>query len=225
MTDPYQFQVFVNEQGDFGDPVGLILDEGRRLDTKKRIAIASELPCDETVFVNSLADSDVSIYHSQGEVDFAGTVLVGAAWQLSLLKGEPVTNIHCLRGDIKSWQEGPITWVRAGLQNNLGSWDYEQVGTPKEVESINVSDTQGWKKMVWAWIDEGKGLIRARTFASKINMPETQGNGSGAMNLAGQLNRNIVITHGNGSVIHARPASENHADLGGRVHSLDNAVV
>ena len=60
-------------------------------------------------------------------------------------------------------------------------------GSKLDVDAINLSDTKGWKKMVRAWLDESKGLIRARTFADRIGMPEVQGNGSGSMNLAGQL--------------------------------------
>lgn len=220
MFKPYLFQVFVNEQGKFGNLGSLIVDESSQLDLEKRKSITAEIGHDETVFVNDLASVDVSIYHANGEVDFAGSVLVGAVWQLSKLKDEPVQNIHCKKGNISTWQDGDIYWLRAGLKGNLGNWEYEQLENPEAVDAIALADTKGWKKMTWAWKDEAKGLIRARTFASKINIPEVQGNGSGSMNLAAQLQREIIITHGDGSVIYARPALNNKAELGGRVLAI-----
>lgn len=220
MNHIYTFKVFVNEQGKFGDIGSLVIDESRQFDTKKRIAMTAEIGDAETVFVNNLKQPDVSIYHALAEVDFAGSLLIGTVWQLSIIKGEPVKSIHCQRGDIKTWQEGDIYWLRAGLTGNLGDWEYEQLESPAAVDALKVADTVGWKKMVWAWVDEAKGLVRARTFASKINLPEVQGNGSGSMNLAGQLKRNIEITHGDGSVIYARPAPNDSADLGGRVIAI-----
>jgi predicted PhzF superfamily epimerase YddE/YHI9 len=220
MRETYLFQVFVNEQGKFGNPGSLIIDEANQLSPDKRTYITAEIGHDETLFVNDMDNCDVSIYHSQGEVDFAGSVLVGAVWQLSQIKEESVLNIHCKRGDIKTWQSDGISWLRIGLEGNLGQWDYEKLDSPQVVDDIKVEDTVGWKKMVWAWIDEDKRLVRARTFASKIDIPEVQGNGSGSMNLAGQVQREIKIIHGDGSVIYARPAANNSAELGGRVIAI-----
>jgi predicted PhzF superfamily epimerase YddE/YHI9 len=216
----HRFKVFVDESGNFGDPVSLIVDEAHELSLEERLAITAEVGNVETVFVNNLPDNDVSIYHAQGEVDFAGSVLIGTAWQLEQLKNEPTQHIHCKRGAVAAHQENGVYWIQASLENNIGSWDYEQLASPEDVEAIDVAHTKGWKKMVWAWIDEAKGHIRARTFADTIGMPEVQGNGSGAMNLAGQLQRQISITHGEGAIIYARPLSPDSAEVGGRVVAL-----
>lgn len=86
------------------------------------------------------------------------------------------------------------------------------------VEGIKLDDTKYVEHtMMWAWTDEDKGLIRARTFAADWDIPEAQGNGSGSMALAARLNRNIEIRHGEGAVIYAKPAPDNCADIGGRV--------
>lgn len=217
MNQPHMFQVFVDANGKFGNPGSLIIDEERHLNAERRTAITAEIGHDETVFIDSLINNEVSIYHAYGEVDFAGNVLVGAVWQLSQIKGKPVESIHCNRGEITTWQENDIYWLRTSLKGDIGNWDYEQMQSPEAIDAIKVHDTVGWKKMIWAWIDESKGLIRARTFASKIDIPEVQGNGSGSMNLAGQLQQGLTIKHGDGSIIYARPASNNCAELGGRV--------
>lgn len=220
MNDVYKFQVFVDESGRFGNPGSLIIDEGGKLSTDERIAITKQINHDETLFVDNIENNQVSIYHAYGEVDFAGNVLVGSAWQLMKIKDDIRMTINCSRGEIEVWREGDIVWLRANTEGDIGNWDYEQMNTPEEVDEIDVADTIGWKKMVWAWIDENQGIIRARTFASKIDIPEVQGNGSGSMNLANQLQAKIIITHGDGSIIYARPANDNCAELGGRVVAL-----
>jgi predicted PhzF superfamily epimerase YddE/YHI9 len=213
----YKFKVFVNEAGDFGDAVSLVLDEDHRLSYEDRLHITAEIGNDETVFVNDLAANDVSIYHAGGEVEFAGSVLIGTAWQLAQLKNEPTRQMRCKRGVVDVREEGAAYWIQASLENNIGNWEYEHLASAQAVEAIEVADTKGWKKMVWAWLNENDGLIRARTFADSIGMPEVQGNGSGSMNLAGQLQRRITLLHGDGSMIYAQPVAENIAEVGGMV--------
>jgi predicted PhzF superfamily epimerase YddE/YHI9 len=218
--DEYKFKVFVDEEGNFGDPVSLLVDEGQQMSFEERLRITAKIGNVETVFVNDLAANDVSIYHAHDEVDFAGSVLIGTAWELEQLKNEPPQQIKCKRGIIDVRRENGIYWVQASLENNIGNWDYEQLTSPEDVEAIDVASTKGWKKMVWAWINKEQGLVRARTFADTIGMPEVQGNGSGSMNLAGQLRRQITIKHGEGSVIYAKPLSHDSAEVGGRVAAV-----
>lgn len=221
----HKFRVFVDEDGNFGDPVSLVVDEGRQLSFEERLHITAEIGNVETVFVNDLVANDVSIYHALDEVDFAGSVLIGTAWGLEQLKNQPTQQITCKRGLVRARQENGVYWIQASLEHNIGNWDYEQLSSPEDVEAIHVNDTKCWKKMVWAWIDEEQGFIRARTFADTIGMPEVQGNGSGSMNLAGQLQRQITIKHGEGSVIYAKPLSDDSAEVGGRVSAALNKNV
>jgi predicted PhzF superfamily epimerase YddE/YHI9 len=221
MNKPYLFQVFVDENGNFGNPGSLIVDGFHEINDAQRTAITADIGQDETVFIDNLSSNELSIYHAYGKVNFAGSVLVGVAWQLAQIKNEPTQSILCEIGEVPMWQEGEVYWLRAPLDYNLGNWTYLQVENPDVVDAIDVADTKDWKQMVWAWEDEAKGLIRARTFASKIDIPEVQGNGSGAMNLAGQLQRELQIRHGGGSIIYSRPAANNSAELGGRVIAIE----
>jgi predicted PhzF superfamily epimerase YddE/YHI9 len=94
------------------------------------------------------------------------------------------------------------------------------------IEQIKLEDTKTWQHtMAWAWINETKGLIRARTFATDWDIPEAQGNGSGSMVLAARLRRGIEIKHGEGSVIFARPALNGCADIGGRVLEKPERII
>jgi predicted PhzF superfamily epimerase YddE/YHI9 len=100
----------------------------------------------------------------------------------------------------------------------MPSWHHKQLGNAAAVEEIKLVDTVDMEHtMVWAWIDEAKGLIRARTFAKDWDIPEAEGNGSGSIMLAAIINREIKIKHGKGSIIFAKPASNNFADIGGYI--------
>ncbi|MBA2523210.1 MAG: PhzF family phenazine biosynthesis protein, partial [Solirubrobacterales bacterium] len=70
---------------------------------------------------------------------------------------------------------------------------------------------------VWAWIDEGEGLIRARCFAPDAGIAEDEATGSAALRLASKLGREIEVRQGRGSVIHARPLADGMVEIGGLV--------
>lgn len=213
----YLLRVFTDSSGNFGDAASIVIDEGRKIPDAERQAIASKLNTGETIFINNLAKADISIVHPQGEIGFAGVGVLATAWLLTKLRGKPTTEMWTRDGKVTVQQEGDLTWARASL-SIMPPWNYRQLDSPEAVEQIKLEDTRDWlHTMVWAWIDEPKGLIRARTFAADWEIPEAQGNGSGSMVLAGKLGRAIEIKHGEGSVILAKPVTDNQADIGGRV--------
>jgi predicted PhzF superfamily epimerase YddE/YHI9 len=218
MTKAQIVDVFVDGSGNFGGGMGIIIDENRSLTDSERQALAGRLGYEEAIVINNVAKNDVSIYTPQREIPFAGQPLVGAAWQLSRLHAQPITAIHCLGGEIRTWQAGGLTWIRAGLDIMPG-WNIKQVPSPDEVERLAASDAGSLPHtLVWAWINEAKGQIRARTFAVDWEIvPEVETNGSGSMMLAHLLKRNLHIRHGKGSLIHAKAEDGNYASVGGRV--------
>lgn len=217
MNDPRLLRVFTDATGDYGDTASVVIDEGRSISDPERQAIARKLNTGETAFVNDVAGANVSVVHSQGEIGFAGVAVLGTAWLLSKLQSKPIYALYTRDGEVKVWQDTETTWARASL-SIMPPWNYRQLDSPDAVESIKLEDTKDWiHTMAWAWIDEAKGLIRARTFAADWEIPEAQGNGSGSMLLAAKLNRDIEIKHGEGAVVFAKPALDNFADIGGRV--------
>lgn len=221
-TKPHMLRVFVDANDEFGDPASVILDEGRLIPDGERQELARILATGETIFVNELNSAKISVMHSQGEIGFAGVGVLGAAWLLAKLRDNSIDRMYTRDGEIKVWYEDGITWARAGL-SIMPPWNYRQLDSPEIVEAITVDEMRDVEHtMVWAWVDEAKGLIRARTFAADWEIPEAQGNGSGAMVLAAKLNRGIEIKHGEGSVIFAKPAGSGQADIGGRV--VDDGV-
>jgi predicted PhzF superfamily epimerase YddE/YHI9 len=213
----YLLRVFTDENGNYGDAASVVIDEGRHISDDNRQEMARELNTGETIFINGLSAADISVMHPQGEIGFAGVGIVGTAWLFTKLRGKPTERMRSRDSEITTWQDGNITWAR-GLLSIIPPWNYKQLDNADAVEGIKLEETKNWQHtMVWAWIDEAKGLIRARTFAADWEIPEAQGNGSGAMLLAAKLGRAIEIKHGEGSVIFAKPASNDYADIGGRV--------
>jgi predicted PhzF superfamily epimerase YddE/YHI9 len=216
-SSTHLFRVFADSNGDFGDAASVVIDEGRHISDTERQDIARKLNTGETAFVNDIASADVSIVHPQGEIGFAGVAVLGAAWLLGKLLGAPIAAMRSRDGEIKVWQDHELTWARASV-SILPPWNHKQLESTEAVEGIKLEDmAQVEHVMVWAWVDESKGLIRARTFADDWDIPEAQGNGSGSMALAVKLNRAIDIRHGKGAAIFARPAPNDCADIGGRV--------
>lgn len=212
----FYLRVFTNPDGDYGDATSIVIDEGRHISDKKRQAIARTLNTGETVFVNDIATADISFVHPQGEIGFAGVGAVGAAWLLAKLRGK-LNRLQGRDGKIVTRQQDPLMWVRAEL-STMPPWSFKQLKEAKTVEQIELGHTADWQHTVaWAWIDETRGLIRARTFAADWDIPEAQGNGSGSMLLAAKLGRAIEIKHGEGAVIFAKPSTTGWADIGGRV--------
>lgn len=213
----HTLRVFVDEKGNFGNPVGIILDEGKKIDSKERQQIATKLGYSESVFINNLSLSSVSIFNPRKEVPFAGHAMVGTAWLISKLRNHPIDSLTCPGGSIKTWRDKDKTWIRASL-GVMPSWQYEQLKNATEVECLSPAITLSKEHtFVWAWVDENRGLIRARTFAPDWGIPEDEANGSGSMKLAVTLGRSIEILHGKGSIIYAKPWKPDFSDLGGRV--------
>ncbi len=218
----YFLRVFTDSDGNFGDAASIVIDEGKHIPDTERQEIARKLNTGETIFVNNLADASISVMHPQGEIGFAGVGVLATAWLLTKLRGNPTETVHARDGEIKTWQADGLTWARASLAI-MPPWNYQQLDSPELVEQIKVEDTKDWlHKMVWAWADETKGIIRARTFAADWDILEAQGNGSGALVLAAKLGRPIEVKHGEGSITFAKPAGNNCADIGGRATEVKN---
>ena len=217
MPSAHILSVFTNVQGEHGDLASVIIDDGRHISDTQRQELAQQLGTGETAFINDVAGGDISIMHPQGEIDFAGVVALGTAWLLAKLRGKPTERMQSRGGNITAWQDDDLTWVRASLAA-MPPWNFQQLENADAVERLAIDDMAKVEHtMVWTWLDESKGLIRARTFAADWDIPEAQGNGSGAMVLAATLKRDIEIRHGVGAVIFAKPAPDDCADIGGRV--------
>lgn len=205
-------RVFVNEDGEWGNPLGVFL-EGKHVDRGERQRIAAELGFSETVFVDDRAGGALHIYTPAIELPFAGHPLVGTAWLLAKEGG--LAALHPPAGEVPVRQAEGATYIAAPA-----AWAppfvYRQLGSPSEVRALSTS-TQDADLYAWSWIDEAAGTIRARAFVPAAGIAEDEATGSAALALCAQLNRPVTIHQGHGSVLACRPVENGRIEVGGRV--------
>jgi predicted PhzF superfamily epimerase YddE/YHI9 len=74
---------------------------------------------------------------------------------------------------------------------------------------------------VWAWIEEGEGVIRSRYFATDVGIVEDEATGAAAVLMGHLIGRPITIRQGVGSEILVRPQPDGTIEIGGRVELVD----
>ncbi len=226
MIDVNIVKVFVDKNGDFGSPTGIIVDEQKQLSTKRRQEITKKLGFSETVFINDIEKCDVSIFALQNEIPFAGAPLVGTAWYLDKLKGSQITSITCQGNSIEVLHEENLTWIVTDKLSTLPPWNLKQFENQEVVDRLQpTNETIQQHTVAWAWVDSGLsvGKVRARTFAPDWGIVEKEANGSGSMLLAHKLQRNLLIKHGQGSFI--RAAGKEKVAVGGLVAGAPSARI
>lgn len=213
----HTIRVLCNDKLAFGEPHAVIVDEDRSIDQQERQAIATRLGFDETVFINDIASGDVSFFDTAKAVPFAGTAALAAAWFINQQRDAPLEHITCGDKLVSTWQEHGQTWI-ATTFDTMPSWNVVQYDTVESVDRMTPGDAASLAHtLVWAWEDEQKGHIRARTFATDWDIPEVEANGSGSMMLAVLLGRPLRIQHGAGSLIMAEQQPSGMVAIGGSV--------
>jgi predicted PhzF superfamily epimerase YddE/YHI9 len=211
-------RVFVNDEGEFGNHLGVFL-EATGIDAARRQEIAAELGYSETVFVEDRESGELGIFTPAAELPFAGHPLVGTAW---LLREEEV-EVAVLRppaGEVGMRFEPDGTTFISADPAWSPPFEYVQLDEPAEVRRLDGPPIDAGEVYVWAWIDGDAGTIRARSFAPEVGIPEDEATGSAALALSAQLGRPITVNQGQGSVLIARPLEGGRAEVGGAV-SLD----
>jgi len=207
-------RVFVNEDGEWGNPLGVFLD-GDLVPVSVRQSIAAELGFSETVFVDDLDTGQIRIYSPEVELPFAGHPAVGTAWLLSQ-QGAPSKALRTLAGEVKASHGDDATYVAARAEW-APHFEYTQLDTPSEVRALGGGPGGTGNTYAWAWIDETAGTIRARSFVPDAGIAEDEATGSAALTLCARLGRPITIHQGHGSVLIARPATGGLFEVGGSV--------
>lgn len=222
ILDVVVVRVFSDEEGRFGNELGVVLDAAR-LPGELGPRLTERLGFSETVFVDALADdgADVRIFNPRTEMRLAGHPLVGSSRVIAETTGRQPKQLRPrLAEPVETWREGELTWIRANAAH-APDFDFTQLESAAAVEALRVPPPeQNAHEQLWAWIDEAAGRLRARTFAGAMGIGEDEATGSAAMLQAQRLGRAITIRQGRGSVIHARPASTaGWSEVGGRVVS------
>ncbi len=206
-------RVFVNEEGEWGNPLGVFL-EGGQVTKQDRQSVAAELGFSETVFVDDPAAGRLSIYTPRVELPFAGHPTVGVAWLLAKERA-PVETLRPPAGRVGVRYADEMTYVSARPEW-APRFEHRQLGSPAEVRGLSVTAPRV-NTYAWAWIDEPAGTIRARSFVPKAGIAEDEATGSAAIALCAKLNRPITIHQGHGSVLLCEPLADGRIEVGGKV--------
>lgn len=212
-------RVFTNEHGDHGNPLGVFLD-GAQIAPGARQAAAAELGFSETVFVDDAKRGALRILTPAEELPLAGHPLVGAAWLIGR-ELEPIDTLRPPAGDVPTWSDGGLTWIRA-QPADAPPFELVELGSPAEVDRLVGPPGGSGLAEAWAYVDEPAGILRGRVFAPEVGVDEDEATGSAALRLCAALGRPLEIRQGRGSVIRARPGPGDTAEVGGRV-VLDEA--
>ncbi len=213
-------RVFVNEDGEWGNPLGVFLDGGR-IREPDRQGIAAELGFSETVFLDDRATGRMRIYSPELELPFAGHPTVGTAWLLAH-EGACPGKLRPPAGEVDVRFADGAAFVTARPEW-APSFEYIQLETPAEVKALSVTPDRARNTYAWAWIDEAAGTIRARSFAPQAGIAEDEATGSAALVLCAQLGRPVTIHQGHGSVLVCRPSVDGWVEIGGNT-TLDQIV-
>lgn len=217
VTELNVLRVFTGPDGSNGNPLGVFLD-GAAVPRPQRQGIAAELAFSETVFVDDPASGVVRIHTPTVELPLAGHPLVGTAWLLARA-GRPVDTLRPPAGEVPTWTEGDLTWIR-GRPEWAPDFALRLLDSPQAVESYPVPTDPDTVLEVWAWSDERAGTVRARVFPVALGVTEDEATGSAALRLASELGRPLTIRQGQGSELHAvpgtQPADQGTVAVGGR---------
>lgn len=114
MAELHVLRVFINEEGEWGNPLGVFL-KGAEVPETERTRVAAELGFSETVFVEDPASGRISIHTPAVELPFAGHPTVGTAWLLAR-EGLPVEALKPPAGRVGVRVEADEAFVTARPQ-------------------------------------------------------------------------------------------------------------
>jgi predicted PhzF superfamily epimerase YddE/YHI9 len=208
-------RVFCDEQGDWGNPLGVFLDGGE-VSRSRRQGVAHDLGFSETVFVDDSEAGACRIFTPGLELPFAGHPMVGTAWLLGR-EGRPTPVLRPPAGEIAVRRDGDLTYVAARAEWSP-PWNLIRLADSAAVVGMRKPAREdGPLPYYWAWEDDSAGRVRARCFSLEDGIGEDEATGSAAIMLAAELGRELTIHQGEGSLLYARPLDSGRAEVGGRV--------
>ena len=221
-------RVFADEDGNFGNELGVVLDAAS-IDDELGPKLTAHLGFSETVFVDALSNdgADVRIFSPVSELKLAGHPLVGTSRVLADVTGaQPAVLRPRLADPVATWREAETTWIRANTAY-LPEFAFTQLASPAEVDALPVPSSEKEQyDQYWAWIDEPAGLLRARTFVGALGIPEDEATGAAALLQAQLQGREVTIRQGRGSVLRTRPSREpGWSEVGGHVVTEPTRII
>jgi predicted PhzF superfamily epimerase YddE/YHI9 len=214
MATLHVLRVFCDEDGGWGNPLGVFLD-GAQVAAERRQAVAAQLGFSETVFVDDLARGECRIFTPGVELPFAGHPMVGTAWLLAR-EGHAAEALRPPAGEIQVRREGELLFV-AAYPEWSPPWALLQLPDAAAVDGLRGPAPEVGLCYCWAWEDEAAGGIRSRCFSVDDGIGEDEATGSAAIMLCAELGRPLTIHQGRGSLLQAAPLEDGRAEVGGHV--------
>lgn len=208
--------VFVNEHGEHGNPLGIVWASAST--RGKEVDIVADLGFSETIFIDAVEGQTVTarIFTPAGGLPFAGHPTVGlAAWFLQ--GGDELKTINVPAGSVRVRTDGDFVYITA-MPEWAPSFELDRLDSPADVEAVDPDAYAVGLHYVWAWSDEAAHRVRARMFAPDLRVREDEATGSAAIRLSAALGRDLEIVQGEGSVIHTHVRYlGQQIEIGGRV--------
>jgi predicted PhzF superfamily epimerase YddE/YHI9 len=216
MSQLHVVRVFLGPDGGGGNPLGVFVD-GTDIPAERRLEVAQTLGFSETVFVDAIEDdaARISIFTPGRELAFAGHPTVGTSWLLTEF-GRKIWTLHVPAGDVETWRDGELTWIRAraGWVHQLDVRHYPSVDKVDAIRPGALGDPGFY---AWAWENESEGRLRSRYFPTDLGIVEDEATGAAAVVMGDRLGRPLTIRQGRGSELIVRPdPGAGTVDVGGR---------
>lgn len=212
-------RVFTDENGDFGNPLGVI--DSATVAPADRQHIATELGYSETIFV-TLPDPGTLTAHAHihtptTELPFAGHPTVGASWWLKE-RGTPIRTLQVPAGLVQVTYTGDVTSVSARAEW-APDFSISEIATVEDLAAADPDDygDDAAEHYLWTWLDREAGTIRSRMFAPHLGIREDEATGAGAVRITEHLSRDLTIVQGQGSIIQTVWSAEGWVQVAGRV--------
>jgi predicted PhzF superfamily epimerase YddE/YHI9 len=218
VTQLHVLKVFVGDEGVGGNPLG-VFREGGKVPENDRQQVAADLGFSETVFVDDADTGELRIFTPTTELPFAGHPLVGTAWLLAKERSAaPV--LRPPAGEVPARVDGDVAFI-TGRPEWAPEFEHLELDSPSQVELLEGPPEGKDLIGVWSWEDEPSGYLRARVFAPRLGVEEDDATGAHAVRLAAQLDREVLIRQGEGSLISARPNEDGTVEIGGLVQLVE----
>jgi predicted PhzF superfamily epimerase YddE/YHI9 len=216
MSELHVLRVFLGPDGGGGNPLGVFQD-GPAIPPDRRLEVAQELGFSETVFVDAIEDdvARIAIFTPGRELPFAGHPTVGTSWLLNEF-GRRIWTIRVPAGDVETWRDGELTWIRARA-DWVHKLEVREYPTVDQVDALQPGAPGDPGVYAWAWEDEPAGRLRSRYFPTDIGIVEDEATGAAAVVMGDRLGRPLTIRQGVGSELIVRPDPvAGTVDVGGR---------
>ena len=213
-------RVFTDEDGNFGNPLGVV--DASQAAPAERQRIAAQLGYSETIFIDvpnpGSTTAHARIYTPATELPFAGHPTVGASWWLRD-RGTPVKTLQVPAGLVQVTYEDDVTAVSARSEwaPEFAIYDLESTDELFDADPDDYPDDI--QNYLWTWTDRERGAIRSRMFAANLGVPEDEATGAAAVRITDYLSRDLTIVQGKGSVIDTQWSPEGWVRIAGRVAS------